>query len=360
MAGPSSRCPGAEPVEPSRAGRPRQLSRGRCVRPLARAPAAHRGRVGGGRGRPCGHPSCGARRRCTPPPAGSPGGDPHQLTGEVWQWTSERLPGLSRVSLRRSGRSVSTTASSWSASTSFVAVAAPPPRVTPGCRTGTSSRRRPDGPSAESGWREMDETRTISIEVCLDPADWSAHLADETRLGLSERPPSHPAGLVLRRARLAAVRPHHPAARVLPDPGRALDPQRPRRRDRRHHRRRHADRAGLGHLGEDLAADRRALASAGTLRRIAPFDCSEEMLWSRPDAWRNDYPGIEVTAVVGDFHRHLGNIPTGGTRLLAFLGSTIGNLDPDATSPVPRRGVGGTASERVHDGRATGSFSAPT
>jgi L-histidine N-alpha-methyltransferase len=35
-----------------------------------------------------------------------------------------------------------------------------------------------------------------------------------------------------------------------------------------------------------------------------------------------------VVGVVGDFTRHLGHLPTGGRRLVAFLGSTIGNLDP--------------------------------
>ena len=33
-------------------------------------------------------------------------------------------------------------------------------------------------------------------------------------------------------------------------------------------------------------------------------------------------------AVVGDFHRHLGAVPRDGRRLVAFLGGTIGNLDP--------------------------------
>ena len=32
--------------------------------------------------------------------------------------------------------------------------------------------------------------------------------------------------------------------------------------------------------------------------------------------------------MVGDFHRHLGRLPTGGRRLFAFLGGTIGNLEP--------------------------------
>ena len=34
-------------------------------------------------------------------------------------------------------------------------------------------------------------------------------------------------------------------------------------------------------------------------------------------------------AVVGDFERHLPRLPTGGRRLVAFLGGTIGNLAPE-------------------------------
>src|SRR5262249_13725069 len=41
-----------------------------------------------------------------------------------------------------------------------------------------------------------------------------------------------------------------------------------------------------------------------------------------------DYDGVDVHAVVGDFERHLDRLPAGGTRLVAFLGGTIGNLDP--------------------------------
>ena len=32
--------------------------------------------------------------------------------------------------------------------------------------------------------------------------------------------------------------------------------------------------------------------------------------------------------VIGDFHHHLGEIPRDGRRMIAFLGGTIGNLDP--------------------------------
>jgi L-histidine Nalpha-methyltransferase len=71
-----------------------------------------------------------------------------------------------------------------------------------------------------------------------------------------------------------------------------------------------------------------ALAEAGHLRRFAPFDVSEEILRESAAAIVSEYPGLEVHAVVGDFGRHLGFLPEGRRRLIAFLGSTIGNLPP--------------------------------
>jgi L-histidine Nalpha-methyltransferase len=71
-----------------------------------------------------------------------------------------------------------------------------------------------------------------------------------------------------------------------------------------------------------------ALADLGTLRRFVPFDVSEQTLRDAATAIRFEYPGIEVHAVVGDFEHHLEYLPTGGTRVVAFLGSTIGNFAP--------------------------------
>jgi L-histidine N-alpha-methyltransferase len=71
-----------------------------------------------------------------------------------------------------------------------------------------------------------------------------------------------------------------------------------------------------------------ALSTHGTLRRFVPFDVSEPTLRDAAAAIEVEYPGVDVHAVVGDFERHLDRLPTGGTRLVAFLGSTIGNLDP--------------------------------
>ena len=72
-----------------------------------------------------------------------------------------------------------------------------------------------------------------------------------------------------------------------------------------------------------------ALADADTLERFVPFDVSEQTLRDAAAAVADEY-GVVVHAVVGDFERHLPEVPGGGRRLVAFLGGTIGNLAPDA------------------------------
>lgn len=71
-----------------------------------------------------------------------------------------------------------------------------------------------------------------------------------------------------------------------------------------------------------------AMRSTGGLRRFVPLDVSESTLWQAATAIAREYPGVSVAAVVGDFHRHLDRLPGDGRRLIAFLGGTIGNLDP--------------------------------
>ncbi len=73
-----------------------------------------------------------------------------------------------------------------------------------------------------------------------------------------------------------------------------------------------------------------ALAAEGHLWRIVAFDVSEPTLRQAAATLAAEYPEADVTAVVGDFEHHLGTIPGGGRRLVAFLGGTIGNLVPKA------------------------------
>jgi len=71
-----------------------------------------------------------------------------------------------------------------------------------------------------------------------------------------------------------------------------------------------------------------ALQSRDSLRRFIPFDVDAGVLEAAGAAILAEYPGTDVDAVCGDFEEHLPEIPGGGTRLIAFLGSTIGNLTP--------------------------------
>ena len=86
----------------------------------------------------------------------------------------------------------------------------------------------------------------------------------------------------------------------------------------------------LVELGAGNARNTRFLldALAPTLERFVPLDVSEEFLRSTTEMLTAEYPRILVDAVVGDFERDLDSLPTRGPRLIALLGSTIGNLYP--------------------------------
>ncbi|HVE99305.1 MAG TPA: L-histidine N(alpha)-methyltransferase [Mycobacteriales bacterium] len=86
-----------------------------------------------------------------------------------------------------------------------------------------------------------------------------------------------------------------------------------------------------------------ALAGAGTLERYVPFDVDESVLEASGESVLAEYPGVDVHAVVGDFEQHLPLIPAGGRRLVAFLGGTIGNLDPAARKRFLAALAGGMA-----------------
>jgi L-histidine N-alpha-methyltransferase len=84
-----------------------------------------------------------------------------------------------------------------------------------------------------------------------------------------------------------------------------------------------------------------ALRDAGTLRGYVPVDVSESALALAGDALTAEYPGLAVRAVVADFELYLG-VPQAadaedGPRLVAFLGSTIGNMVPAEREVFLRR-----------------------
>lgn len=174
----------------------------------------------------------------------------------------------------------------------------------------------------------MADPGSIVVDVHLDPADWSEHLAEETRRGLSDDPPWIP-----------PVWFYDEAGSKLFDEITRLEEYYPTDAERSILRDRADDIAGLTgaetliELGSGTSEKTTllidALQQAGTLVCFAPFDVSEEVLRSSADAVAATWPGLDVHAVVGDFHQHLDRVPTDGVAVLAFLGSTIGNLDQE-------------------------------
>jgi L-histidine N-alpha-methyltransferase len=73
-------------------------------------------------------------------------------------------------------------------------------------------------------------------------------------------------------------------------------------------------------------------AGGGTLRRYLPVDVSESALLESGQALLEEYPGLAIRPVLADFTHQLGVLPDllpdDGPRLTAFLGGTIGNLEP--------------------------------
>ena len=59
-----------------------------------------------------------------------------------------------------------------------------------------------------------------------------------------------------------------------------------------------------------------------------PFDVSPEFLRDSAVELAHEYPGLAVEGVVGDLDHHLDRLPGGSTRLVAFLGGTVGNYHP--------------------------------
>jgi L-histidine Nalpha-methyltransferase len=73
-----------------------------------------------------------------------------------------------------------------------------------------------------------------------------------------------------------------------------------------------------------------AMERAGTLRRYVPLDVSESVVREEAEQLVRDYETLTVHGVIGDFERHLGNVPepNGTPRIVALLGGTIGNFLP--------------------------------
>src|SRR3954465_3994277 len=96
--------------------------------------------------------------------------------------------------------------------------------------------------------------------------------------------------------------------------------------------------AELVELGSGTAAKTRlllaAMHEAGTLERYVPIDVTESMVRASAHELVEEFDGLRVHGIVGDFERHLGHVPEQlrthppSPRIVAFLGGTIGNFTP--------------------------------
>jgi L-histidine N-alpha-methyltransferase len=98
--------------------------------------------------------------------------------------------------------------------------------------------------------------------------------------------------------------------------------------------------ATLIELGSGSAAKTRvlldAMADAGCLEAYAPVDISEEITRETADRIAEEY-GITVHGLVCDFELDLESIPVAGPRVIALLGGTIGNFEPQQRASFLRR-----------------------
>jgi L-histidine N-alpha-methyltransferase len=169
---------------------------------------------------------------------------------------------------------------------------------------------------------------TPELETCLDEADLARQLRHDARTGLTAAPKwlppkwfydSYGSELFAQITRLPEYYPTRAEREIL------------------------TARAGriaaitgakaLVELGSGSSEKTRLLLNAlrghGTLASFVPLDVSAAALGEATAAIAGDYPGLQVHGIVGDFTRHLAAVPAGDSRMVAFLGGTIGNLLPD-------------------------------
>lgn len=99
--------------------------------------------------------------------------------------------------------------------------------------------------------------------------------------------------------------------------------------------------AALIELGSGSAAKTRVLLSAmchaECLETYCPVDISEEITRETAERIAGEYTSIDVRGLVCDFELDLERIPVPGPRVIALLGGTIGNFEPQQRAGFLRR-----------------------
>ena len=99
--------------------------------------------------------------------------------------------------------------------------------------------------------------------------------------------------------------------------------------------------AALIELGSGSARKTRvlldAMRAAGCLKTYCPVDISEEITRETAEMIAAEYEGISVHGLVCDFELDLERIPVPAPRVIALLGGTIGNFQPQQRAGFLRR-----------------------
>jgi L-histidine N-alpha-methyltransferase len=107
--------------------------------------------------------------------------------------------------------------------------------------------------------------------------------------------------------------------------------------------------AALIELGSGSASKTRvlldAMRDAGCLQTYCPVDISEQITRETAEMVVTEYEGLRVHGLVCDFELDLESIPVAGPRVIAFLGGTIGNFQPQQRASFLRRTAHLLASE---------------
>jgi L-histidine N-alpha-methyltransferase len=171
-------------------------------------------------------------------------------------------------------------------------------------------------------------TRNVTIDVRLDTVAARAALVEATRAGLLAQPKT-----------LSPVWFYDAVGSELFDEITRLPEYYPTRAERallEAHAREIAAATGavtLVELGSGTCTKTRVLLEAfcatGTLRGYVGVDVSEATLVAATEQLAQEYPDLDVTAAVADFHHLDGLFDHPGPTLVAFLGGTIGNFEPE-------------------------------
>ncbi|WP_051442105.1 L-histidine N(alpha)-methyltransferase [Arthrobacter sp. H14] len=73
-----------------------------------------------------------------------------------------------------------------------------------------------------------------------------------------------------------------------------------------------------------------ALKKSGPLRRYVAVDVSDSALLEAGEELSTAFPDVDLQAVAADFETQLHLLPHQGATMVAFLGGTIGNMEPEA------------------------------